>query len=230
MTNKIENQKLHPFEAAGMGRGPYRFVGLVELPDLSENSARNFGNSNPYAEVQSYNLKAGAGTCACCGLAIRVICVVRDADGGNWGVGSDCVEKVGDKCVSDPARIAVAKRRNARAAQLREQRRLAAHAAWLLAPSRNNPAETNAERIDREGREQAAKLEARKAALEGRKAQFADVLHCLTGNDFYNSLASQLEHGPLSSRQAEYAAKAVLGRRVKANAEAFDALVERLTN
>ena len=43
------------------------------------------------------------------------------------------------------------------------------------------------------------------------------------------SLAAQLSRGPLSSRQAEYVAKATssTGRRNKRNADAFDAVFER---
>ena len=55
-----------------------------------------------------------------------------------------------------------------------------------------------------------------------------DMLNRL-GEDFYSSLATQLEERPLSQRQAFFVAKATscTGRRNKKNAEAWDAIEER---
>jgi hypothetical protein len=228
-TLEAPQSKLHPFESAGMGRGPYRWVGMVEMPNLSEDGAATFGGGNPYAEVQSYNMKAGAGTCACCGMAISIVCVVRDADGNNWGVGSDCIEKAGDSHIGNYAEIAIRQRRNAKASQRREAKRQANHAAWLIAPSRENPSETNQQRIDRQNAERKAREQSYQAEVDARKVQFADVLNVLTGNDFYKSLAEQLSRGPLSQRQAECAAKAVLGRWTKKNNDEVIELIARLT-
>lgn len=68
--------KVHPFEAAGLGVAPFRFVGMHEearaLPD---------GTVQP------------AGACDFCGTGIRYVFVVEDARGQRAKVGSDCVER-----------------------------------------------------------------------------------------------------------------------------------------
>lgn len=222
----------HPFELAGMGHGPYRFVGLVEMPNLSENSASNFGGNNPYAEVQSFHMKAGAGTCACCGMAITVICVVQDGLGDNWGVGSDCVEKLGTPALCNAAKVAVAKRRNKMAAARREVKRQATHQKWLAALSTKPgslPGETNASRMGREDAERCFSRLAAESAVNARRESFKDILSVLeaSGNDFYKSLASQLSAGPLSERQAHFVAKAMMGRQNKANSEQWEAVLAR---
>lgn len=68
----------HPFERAGLGRAPFRFVGMVE---------KTF-QSCPGAPI-----KAG-GCCDYCSNGIRYVFNVRSADGKTFGVGSECIRKV----------------------------------------------------------------------------------------------------------------------------------------
>ena len=201
----------HAYEMAGMGTGPYSFYGIVEMPNLSENSAANFGSANPYAEVQALKLKAGAGTCACCGMAITVICVVCDGAGDRWGVGSDCVEKIGDAALCSTAKVAVARRRARMARSRSAAKREARRQIWLDQPSthlRAQAGETNRQFNVRMDAEIVVAGVAAKAATAVREALLADVLAVLdAGNEFFRSLASQLRHGPLSERQAGCAIK-----------------------
>jgi hypothetical protein len=68
----------HAFEVAGLGRAPFRFVGL------SENVIDAGGEQ-----------KAG-GCCAYCFTGIRFECHILSSDGKRTTVGSNCIEKVGD--------------------------------------------------------------------------------------------------------------------------------------
>lgn len=60
---------MHVFESAGLGVAPFRVSQFIEM----------------------------GGNCAYCGTKIKLSCVVSDADGKTFVVGSDCVRKTGDK-------------------------------------------------------------------------------------------------------------------------------------
>lgn len=80
--SKTENSSLvgvHKFEAAGLGKAPFRFVGLSE-------------NAITYPDGTT---KAG-GSCDYCSTGIRHECWVLSADGKRFKVGCNCIEKVGD--------------------------------------------------------------------------------------------------------------------------------------
>jgi hypothetical protein len=80
--SKTDNAALvgvHKFEAAGLGKAPFRFVGL------SENVIKH-----PDGSSQS------GGTCDYCSNGIRHECWVLSADGKRFKVGSNCIEKVDD--------------------------------------------------------------------------------------------------------------------------------------
>ena len=88
-----EASTLHPFLEAGMGEGPYAFVGCFDLAAaMTPDSAANFGNMTGWVK-DAPRLKAGMGTCACCGHGIMQICIIRTGNGDLYGVGSDCVLK-----------------------------------------------------------------------------------------------------------------------------------------
>lgn len=62
-------------------------LGAAMDPDSASFHGR-LGNANTLP-----NLKAGLGTCAHCGHAISIICIVQVGNGDLYGVGSDCIEK-----------------------------------------------------------------------------------------------------------------------------------------
>lgn len=68
----------HPFERAGLGLAPFRFVGMVEKLYVS----------CPGAPAQP------GGTCDYCSNGIRYVYNIRSADGKTFGVGSECVRKI----------------------------------------------------------------------------------------------------------------------------------------
>lgn len=72
-------EKSHKFEKAGLGKAPFRFVGL---------SQKIFNMGNGYS-------KSG-GTCDYCGTAITNCFHIESSDGKQFYVGSECVRHTGD--------------------------------------------------------------------------------------------------------------------------------------
>lgn len=83
----------HLFEAAGLGQGPFRCVGMFSLP------APSLAGQNPDAYNNALRMMPrgyGCGTCAYCGQAIMHCYLIQSADGQRFAVGSECVLKTGD--------------------------------------------------------------------------------------------------------------------------------------
>lgn len=77
---------VHPFEKAGLGKAPFKFVGMetrVGPIKFIENGV----------EVQAGAPGQPMGTCEYCGMGIAVCCSIRSSDGKHFIVGSTCVEK-----------------------------------------------------------------------------------------------------------------------------------------
>jgi hypothetical protein len=84
---------IHPFERAGLGKAPFRFVGM-EKQDLCY--GERILNRAEYERTGiSLTTKPG-GTCAFCGTYILQMCNIVSADGRKFHVGCDCVELAGD--------------------------------------------------------------------------------------------------------------------------------------
>jgi hypothetical protein len=144
----------------------------------------------------------GAGSCQHCGMGILHHVIVKLADGSTKFIGSTCAEKVGGFVEQ-----AVRSHQTTEQIELREAR-------FKLRQA-----------------EEAARVAAQEAAAEVRAAEFVDVIETLNaqGTDFHSSLARQLRYGSLSHKQAQYVAKAVVGRYSKKTAQQFDAVVDRVT-
>lgn len=198
---------LHPFEAAGMGRGPYAFAGLYDLGEaMNPDNPANFGRLTGCL-TDAPKLKAGMGTCACCGHAITVICIVKDADGDLWGVGSDCVEKTSDPHIGHKAGIAIARRvqakRRMKVAARREAARKA-HMAEIMPDGR-----TRAEHAQELAELQQRQYDAAKAARVERERVWKSTIDDLrrSKSTFLHIMAETLISGPLTERQADCVAK-----------------------
>jgi hypothetical protein len=144
---------------------------------------------------------AGAGTCALCGMGILNNVIVTLASGETVILGMDCAEKVGGevgRCISAGLTSKKVAEMDARRAQL------AAESA----------------RLERE----------REECIRARRVKFADTLTLLRlqNSQFFNSLADQLEIGPLSDRQASFVLKLVFGRYSKRVADEYNKLADRL--
>lgn len=143
----------------------------------------------------------GAGSCSHCGTGILHHVVIRHADGSTAFIGTSCAEKVGSERVQRCVRERVTDE------QLAERERKAA-----------------------ERRAESEALIARVAANRAARYElFKDIIDPLRarGTDFHSSLADQLLDGPLSWRQAEYAAKAVVGRCTKKTETQWEAVYDR---
>jgi hypothetical protein len=84
------NTTIHPFEAAGLGKAPFRYIGM-ENQALNAHGMRKIGETGG-VEIST---KPG-GTCDYCGTYIVQMCNIVSADGNRFHVGCDCVGKVGD--------------------------------------------------------------------------------------------------------------------------------------
>jgi hypothetical protein len=86
--------KAHPF-ARTLGPGPYKYVGFFDLGRVI--AALHAGNVNGYNNglAMAPKVEAGMGTCAHCGHAILNIFVIETGEKRRFGIGSDCILKVG---------------------------------------------------------------------------------------------------------------------------------------
>lgn len=131
---------MHPFEASGLGKAPFRFVFCYSLPPAS------LAEHNPSAynaALRDMPQGMGCGTCRHCGMAIMHNFIVESSDGRRSAVGSDCVMKTNQRELSD----AVKAERKAMAAKAREARRHALREAFLNSDAGNG--ETQLQRSDR---------------------------------------------------------------------------------
>ena len=110
----------HVFEQAGLGRAPFRFVGMEHT--AAEANADGMVKYTDAAGIEMWT-KPG-GTCAYCGNYIVNFCWIEDADGKRFKVGSECVNKTGDKGVVNEVKRAVNKART-KARRAREATRIA---------------------------------------------------------------------------------------------------------
>ena len=129
MTNSTTNTgpSLHPFEKAGLGKAPFKFIGMthevgpIRLAD---------GMTTIGAPGQPM------GSCDYCGQGIALVCRVKSSDGNVFKVGCDCVNKVYKdygRESADPIKRAIdrAKKEHQRKVRhAREQRKLAEYREW----------------------------------------------------------------------------------------------------
>lgn len=85
--------ELHCFEKSGLGRAPFRCVGIASLPSPSLIEQNVSAYNNAMAMIPK---GIGCGSCAFCGTAIMHNFIIESADDQRFVVGSDCVAKTGD--------------------------------------------------------------------------------------------------------------------------------------
>ena len=107
---------VHPFEKAGLGLAPFRYVGMVHqdirdgVRHLGETAGGCYITTNP------------GGTCDYCGMAIVNMFTIKSADGKTFKVGCDCLAKV-DAKLTVRAKVDVkAKKKAADAARIKAAR------------------------------------------------------------------------------------------------------------
>lgn len=197
MSNTSE-VKAHPFELAGMGTGPFRFVGIVSLPSPSLAEANPFAYQNACQECAhvSKSVSGGLGSCRNCGMPIMHNCLVKNAQGITYAVGSDCVLKTGDQFLGDKVKVAVARMQAEARREKKAQERHARHESWLSSVC-NGRGETNAQRMDRELNEQAIAKKVREQKQLSRLGFLLPILDAesRTDGDFCYNMAARIRNG-----------------------------------
>lgn len=92
MTN-LQDNRVHVFETAGLGKAPFKFVEVRELRGPLKIMDKN-GN---WTGEESGSPGQPMGCCKFCSQGIAICCFIESADGKRFMVGSDCVEKTGDR-------------------------------------------------------------------------------------------------------------------------------------
>jgi len=207
-----------------------KVIGFFSLPHASVAEHNPTGYSLAWQ-----NAPAGAGSCANCGMGILHHVVIRTEDGKTAFIGTDCAERIGGE-------VAVQARRKLTAEQIeqREAKKQAEIKAYL-----DKESETKANTIARWESVRSFVIQLIGSDLE--QAWFQDFLDgkasshqgnfatnrygsCVDTNEFSHAMAAALIQGSLTERMAFYTAKCILGRRVKKNAEEYDALCETLAS
>ncbi len=122
-TETTEAGTVHPFQAAGLGLAPFRYIGQVHQ-DIAYGQAV----VAPEGTGPAVTTKPG-GSCAYCGNYILHMFNVRSADGKTFHVGSDCIAKVGGPVLAAKVAKVVSANRKARTAASASEKIAAAVAA-----------------------------------------------------------------------------------------------------
>ena len=126
MTDQIK--KVHPFEIAGLGKGPFKYTGHYE-----DRGPKKTMINGVACEVGAPDQPMGA--CDFCGNGIAYCCTIRSSDGKEFIVGTSCVEKTWHK--GHPIYNAVQKEVRARKKAQTDQRnaeKIAQLKTWLEDP------------------------------------------------------------------------------------------------
>lgn len=106
--NTPADDTIHKFEAAGLGKAPFRFVSV---------------ETKLYVPFPGAVPRAGS-SCDYCSTAIAECCWIVSADGKRFKVGNECVKKTGDKGLVSETKKAVNKKR-AEAKKVKDLARIA---------------------------------------------------------------------------------------------------------
>lgn len=117
----MEQTIIHKFEAAGLGKAPFRLVGMYESRCSGTPGAN--GVTVGYAGQPS-------GTCDYCGTGIANCYQIQSSDGRQFVVGEDCVRKTDDTGLVDTVKRQANKVRSA--AKADKDNELIAKYDWAL--------------------------------------------------------------------------------------------------
>lgn len=109
---------IHPFEAAGLGKAPFTFLGVEEKvgPITLPNGTQVGAQGQPM------------GCCDYCYTGIRYEYIIRSADGQVHKVGCECIRKIGDRKLK-----AAVREQQTKARHVREDKRIAEGREWVTA-------------------------------------------------------------------------------------------------
>ena len=152
-------EKIHRWEVAGVGKGPFKVVGLFSLPSPS------LAEKNPdaYNNILRSMPNARCGTCAVCGMGIMHNYIIEDATGKMFSVGSECVNKAGNKHMTTRAKALKTQQQR----ELRQAKKEAQREQVLQAERNRNGGLTNVEMREKKAdEERKAKMIALKPVID----------------------------------------------------------------
>jgi hypothetical protein len=192
----LDEKDVHPFERAGLGLAPFRFVGVTE------NMIRH-----PDGTCQP------GGTCDYCANGIRWECHVLSADGKRFKVGCDCIGRLASRTNASTADRALVKSADDAQRRIRNAAARARSAAKREAAAAERAAKWEAGRVEREAAAAARETE-RAAERAGHVAASAFVLDALDAAgagswEFPANIAAELRAGRALSSLSERATELV---------------------
>lgn len=217
-----ELKAVNKWELAGIGKAPFKCVGVAELPSKALLEAGNVEGYNNH--MRSLPLEYGLGTCYVCGMALMVNYLIRDAEGKKFVVGCECVKKTGDTILTNEMNEARKARERAKRAAKREENRIKRYAARSAA---RYAAELENWGLHPEDM-RVIVLEAAKERRAANLAVLADSLEDGRGG-FCDSVADGLRKGDLPSGRGMTIMLEILGKKKgRKNSKAYKAEVARL--
>lgn len=129
---------IHKWEAAGRGKGPFKVVGIFEMPSKSllEHNPEAYNN-----QMRTCPPGYAVGGCEVCGTALTVNYLINSSDGNRFAVGCECVKKSGGKNLT----TAVHQLNLKRDRELRAEKRRARHEGQLQQQREKNGGKTDGE-------------------------------------------------------------------------------------
>ncbi|QDU88384.1 hypothetical protein Pla175_17600 [Pirellulimonas nuda] len=85
--------QVHPFEAAGLGKAPFRYVGYSH--EVGPQKVTTYAPNGEEIELIVGAPGQPMSSCDYCGQGIAHVCHCVSSDGKEFKVGCDCVERVG---------------------------------------------------------------------------------------------------------------------------------------
>ena len=200
------------------GTAPFKFVGIWSTP------SKNLMEVNPSAYDAAIRARPTCCHFACdhCGTGIGTHCIIIDAEGKKFAVGSDCVAKTDHIEVLSAVKLALKKQAKAARDAKREAVRLARQAAYdaVLQAQRD----VNGGLTDNEVIAQAA-LVARQARL----TIIAPVVNALNaaGGDFCDSIAGGYHNGSAPRGRAKDIVIEIVAKQAgRKGSKAYEAALE----
>lgn len=218
---------IHPFTDTGLGRAPFRFIGVWSYPSQSLLEA----NPSAYNSEMAQKPDCVHGTCDHCGMPLTHFFMIQNADGKRYSVGSSCIHKAGDGKLVTAAKAAERQRqrkvRQAKAAEKRKAQRIEAERK-LEEERRCNGGATLWEVAEAE------RMNAEHDELLARKAENPDLaLFAATLRDgkggFCDSIARDMDRGYWPEGNAKHITMEILAKLAgRKNSKAYSAEYERL--
>lgn len=152
------SELIHKWELAGVGKAPFKVMGVYELPSISLAEHNPSAYNNQLAMMpKGYR----CGSCMVCGTGLKVNYLMNDSLGNKFSVGCDCVGKSGNSSLITKVKalklqrakeIRAEKRDIARLERLQQQRDINGGLTDYEVSEKKRARRLEEERIERESR------------------------------------------------------------------------------